>query len=186
MCTFRPTKKINSLEKEFQLISSSFDVPRMKNQPREAFLFCGKKKNRIQKWAFLLSFSSTKQKNNFRLTYPFLFPFSEGNKEGILNHALLFPLSEESIKGIQNDWFLFSFSEGNNKGIQNNAILFPFSEESEREFSMMNFFSFSLQKTKWEIEFACTLQVALFPGSPHWQTGPGNKATLQEYPVALD
>ena len=90
------------------------------------------------------------------------------------------------------------FSEGNTKGVQNDWL---FLKETIKEFSVpFSFFwrkhkgnsewwipfSFSLTKTKQEIEFACTLQVASFPGFRHTQMGPGNEATLQEYPVALD
>ena len=50
-------------------------------------------------------------------------------------------------------------SEENIKGIQNDEF----------------FFTFSLAKTKQDIEFACILQAALFPGSPHTQMGPGTR-----------
>ena len=65
-------------------------------------------KNRIQKHTFLFHLSEESIKGIIQ-TDAFLFPFSEGNKKGILNDAFLFHLSGESVKGIRNDKFLFPF-----------------------------------------------------------------------------
>ena len=68
-----------------------------------------------RKTEFRRALLSTENKNQTQ-TDAFLFPFSERNMKGIVNHAFLFPLSEESTKGIQNDGFLFPFSKRKHKG----------------------------------------------------------------------
>ena len=108
-----------------------------------------KRKNRIQKHAFLLPFFWRKQKTNSVWCIPFSFFWK--NKKGILNHASFFPLSEESTKGIQNDEFLFTLFEEIIQGIANHAILIPFSlsrRKHKKEFGMMNSFFLVLHKNK--------------------------------------
>ena len=70
-----------------------------------------------------------------------------------------------------NPYFFSPFPKKTQKGIRNDEFLLAFFRT----------------KTKQEIGFACTLQVASFPRSPCTQTGPGNDATLQccNYPPML-
>ena len=78
-------------------------------------------------------------------------------------------------KGIQNDGLIFPSSEESIKGIANHAILIPFSltRRKDKIKKWWTPFSFFRTKTKQEIEFACTLQVASFPHPLCTQTGLG-------------
>ena len=127
------------------------------------FLSVAKRKTEFRNARSFCLFS----KNNFRL------PFSFSWRKQRRNYAFLFPFSEESIKRIQKDGFLFLFSEESIKGIANHAILIPFSlseGNTKRNLEWWIPFFYFRTKAKQEIGFACTLQVASFPGSPRTWT----------------
>ena len=84
-------------------------------------LFYEENKKQTQSDAFLFSIFWRKRKRNSKLCIPF--PFSEGNKKGILNRGFLFHFSEESIKEFRMMNFFFLFSDKQNRKL--NSCLHP-------------------------------------------------------------